>query len=350
MASSPSLSFRLILKVLCLCVRSKSSLAIENLALRQQLAIYKRQNKKVRLVKQDRTFWIFLRQAWPRWKEFLVIVKPETVLRWHYNRTRSRWNVMSKSNRVGRKAVSQRIVSIIEQLANENPLWGAPRIHGEMRKLGIKISERSVSRLLPKDRNPWRRQSWMTFLRNHRQHIISIDFFTTFTPSFKQIFGFVMMEHGRRKIIYTAATHKPTRDWVIQQFRNAFPGECSYKFAIMDNDSVFRDPFAEAISDDFGLTVVKTTRHRPWQNGATERLIQSIQKECLDHVVVLNVLHLHDLLVRYADYYNRYRTHLTMEKDSPAGRPTVVDIGGRRPQREPVLGGLHGVYSWNETA
>lgn len=340
------MTIRVFFQILCLCLRSKKSIALENIALRQQLAIYKRTKRRVHLLSRDRKFWVFLKQSWPKWRDFLVIVKPETVLSWHANRTRIRWGAMSRSVRFGRKAVSPRIVAIVEQMANENPLWGAPRIHGEMQKLGIKVSERTVSRLLPKDRNPWRRQSWMTFLRNHRKYIVSIDFFSTFTPNFKQIFGFVMLDHGRRKILYTAATPKPTREWVLQQLRNAFPGECPYRFVVMDNDCVFRDPFAKAFADDFQLTVVKTTRHRPWQNGATERVIQSIQKEYLDHVMVLSVPLLHDLLARYADYYNRFRTHLTLEKDAPDGRLTLRDSGDHRPLRMAELGGLHGAYRW----
>ena len=226
-------------------------------------------------------------------------------------------------------------------MANENPKWGAPRIHGELMKLGFNICESTVQRYMPKKGKRNNGQNWKTFLKNHSKEIISIDFLTAVpTVNFKLLHVLVVIEHHRRKIIHFNITKNPTAEWTLQQVRDLLFEYATPKYLIRDRDTRFGNMFSEGINQ-FGIKQIVTAYLSPWQNGYVERVIGSIRRECLDHVIVLNESHLRNVLSDYVSYYNKYRTHLGIDKDSPEGRP--IQLVGRI-DKIPLVNGLHHYY------
>ena len=230
---------------------------------------------------------------------------------------------------------------LIGEMAGANPLWGAPRIHGELVKLGLSVSERTVSRLMPRRRRP-PSQTWRTFLQNHASALIALDFFTVPTIAGRVLFVLVVLAHERRRILHVNVTAHPTSAWTRQQLREAFPWEVTPRVLLHDRDAIFDEAFRRSVAA-FGLTDVRTAPRSPWQNPYVERLIGSMRRECLDHVIVLNERHLRRLLSAYVDYYHRSRTHLALMKDAPGPRP-VVTIASGRVVALPAVGGLHHRY------
>ena len=226
-------------------------------------------------------------------------------------------------------------------MAATNPLWGAPRIHGELLKLGIRVAERTVSRLLPKRRTP-PSQTWRTFLTNHVRDLVSIDFFIVPTVRLRVLFAFVVLAHDRRRVLHFNVTEYPTAAWTAQQIVDAFPDDSAPSFLLRDRDSIYGDAFRQRVKG-MGIGEVLTAAHSPWQNPFSERLIGSIRRECLNHVLVLGERHLRRTLARYFAYYHRARTHLSLDKDAPHGRPIErPELGKVIPIRE--VGGLHHRY------
>jgi putative transposase len=316
-------------------------LALENLALRQQLAVYRRTVARPRLRRGDRLFWIWLSRMWTGWRDALVIVAPDTVLRWRRRRFREHWTTLSARPTVGRPPVRAEIRALVARMAAANPLWGAPRIHGELRKLGIDIGERTVSRLTPKRRTP-PSQTWRTFLTNHVRDLVSIDFFTVPTAGWRVLFVLVVLAHHRRRVLHFNVTEHPTAEWTAQQIVETFPEDSAPSYLLRDRDTVYGQPFRQRVKG-MRISEVLTAPQSPWQNPFVERLIGSVRRECLNHVLVLSERHLRRLLTRYFAYYHRARTHLSLEKDAPDVRPierpemgTVVQI--------PEVGGLHHRY------
>ena len=253
--------------------------------------------------------------------------------------------------RQGRPKITEEIRALILRLAEENPGWGAPRIHGEIQKLGFVVSERSVARYLRRiHRRGDPSKRWLAFLQNHREVIVAFDFFTVPTVTFKLLYCFFVIEHGRRKILHFNVTRFPTAEWVIQQLREAFPEAGPYRYAIFDRDSKF-DAELTAFLKATGLKPKRTSIQAPWQNGIAERWVGSCRREILDHVIALNEQHLRRLIRDYVSYYHQDRIHDSLEKDTPHRRPveqkpcanaTLISI--------PRLGGLHHRYSWREAA
>ena len=243
----------------------------------------------------------------------------------------------------GRPRVPQEQIELIKRIANENPMWGVPRIHGEILKLGYEISQATVWRYTPKDKNNTTGQRWKTFLKNHASEIISIDFFCVPTINFKLLHVLVFLSHKRRKIIHFNITRNPTSEWAIQQLKNAFYDSDIPKFLIRDRDCRFGDLFKQSVSD-FGIREIVTAYRSPWQNGYCERVIGSIRREFLDHLIILNENHLRKLLKEYFLYYNTQRTHLGLNKDSPESRPVQI-IG--KIEKMAVANGLHNYYYRN---
>ena len=228
-------------------------------------------------------------------------------------------------------------------MAKDNPLWGVPHIHGEMLKLGYDISESTVLRYMPKKEGSTTDQNWKTFLKNHSSEIISIDFFCVPTISYKILHVLVFLSHERRKIIHFNVTYHPTSEWAVQQLKNAFYDSEIPKYLIRDRDCRFGNLFKNSVSS-FGIREIVTAYRSPWQNGYVERVIGSICREFLDHVIVINENHLRKLLKEYFHYYNYQRTHLGLNKDSPVSRPVqVID----KIDRIPVANGLHNYYFRN---
>ena len=316
-------------------------LALENLALRQQLAVYKRTVSRPPLRRTDRLFWVALARVWADWRRPLVIVTPDTVLRWQRRRFRQHWTKLSARPTGGRPPVNTEIKALVRRMATANPLWGAPRIHAELLKLGIDVSERTVSRLMPKRRTP-PSQTWRTFLDNHVRDLVSLDFFTVPTVGLRVLFVLVVLAHHRRRVVHFNVTEHPTAHWTAQQIVNAFPDDSAPSYLLHDRDQVYGEPFRRRVK---GLRIkeVLTAPHSPWQNPFAERLIGSIRRECLNHVLVLGERHLRRVLVRYFAYYHQARTHLSLDKDAPDSRPieppergTIIPI--------PEVGGLHHRY------
>ena len=336
-------------------VRSRSDLVIENLALRQQLAVLARcgRGRRVRMGESDRLFWIALRRVWSRWTEVLVLVKPETVVRWHRAGFRRYWTWLSRHGRLssGRPRIEKAVRGFVRRMAMENPIWGAPRIHGELKMLGFEVSERTVSRYLPRKRSkPDAVERWRTFLRNHREMIAAMDFFVVPTVTFRVYYVWFAIEHARRRILHFSVTDSPTAFWVIQQLREAFPFDVATRHLIFDRDAIFS---AQVVSNlkSLGIEPARTAWRSPSQNGIAERWIGSVRRELLDHVVVLNGRHLRRLLAEYIAYHHEDRTHLSLLKSTPGERPAEKrPDGAATVVALPRIGGLHHRYAWRRAA
>jgi len=320
---------------------SHRQLAVENLALRQQLAVYKRTTARPKLRTTDRLFWIWLARVWAGWRQPLVIVTPDTVLRWQRRRFREYWTKLSGRPTGGRPAVHAEIKALITRMATANPLWGAPRIHGEFLKLGIHVAERTVSRLMPK-RRPRPSQTWRTFLDNHVRGLVSLDFFTVPTARLRVLFVLVVLAHHRRRVVHFNVTEHPTAHWTAQQIVDAFPDASAPPYLLRDRDQVYGQQFRHRVKG-LGIDEVLTAPHSPWQNPFAERLIGSVRRECLNHTVVLGERHLRRILTHYFAYYHRARTHLSLDKNAPDVRPVELPAAGRIVQISEV-GGLHHRY------
>jgi putative transposase len=314
--------------------------ALENLARRQQLAVFKRKCPRPRLGRPDRFFWVWLSKSWKDWRRALVIVRPETVVAWHRQGFRLFWSRISR-RRSGRPEASPMIRALILKMAAANPLWGAPRIHGELLKLGMEVSERTVSRRMPKPRKP-PSQTWKAFWNNHVQGLASVDFFTVPTVSFRVFFVFVVRAHHRRRVVHFNVTEHPTAAWTAQQILEAFPEETAPRYLIRDRDQIYGDCFRNRLRD-LGTTEVLTAPQSPGQNPFAERLVGSIRRECLDHVMVLGERHLRRILKSYFDSYLGSRTHLSLAKDAPTPRVVPGPEAGRIVEI-PQVGGLHHRY------
>ena len=301
--------------------RSRQILLIENLALRQQLAVFKRQHSRPTLTAADRLFWVLLQALWSSWRKALIMVSPDTVVRWHRAGFRLYWRLISRVRRpIGRRPVTKEIRELIFQMVAENPTWRAPRIHGELVMLGFEVSERSVSRWMRRaPRTPPSGQHWLTFLRNHHEAIAAMDFFSIPTVTFGVLYVFFIIGHGRRRILHFNVTRHPTSAWIVQQLREAFPYEPTAKFLILDHDAKYGTEVPAAIRS-MNITAVRTSVGCPWQNGVAERWVGSCRRELLDHVIAINESHLKRLLSAYVKYYHQDRTHCGLERHTPEKR------------------------------
>jgi putative transposase len=329
------------LRLLPFLVAGHRQLALENLALRHQLAVYKRTVPRPRLRTMARLLWIGLARVCTGWRQVVVIVSPDTVLRWQRRRFREYWTRLSARPSVGRPRVAAEIRALVTRMATANPLWGAPRIHGELLKLGINVAERTVSRLMPKRRPP-SSQTWRTFLANHVADLVSIDFFTVPTAGLRVLFVLVVLAHHRRRVVHFNITEHPTTHWTAQQIVNAFPDDSAPAYLLRDRDAVYGKQFRHRVRG-MRIEEVLTAPLSPWQNPFVERLIGSVRRECLDHVLVLGERHLRCVLTNYFAYYHRTRTHLSLAKDAPDGRP-IEPPGSGTVIAIPEIGGLHHRY------
>ena len=330
--------------------QDRADVALEVLALRQQLAVLKRKRPRPPLNALDRLFWTTLSRCWPRWMDVLEIVKSKTVVGWHRAGFRLYWRWHSRG-RGGRPKIIAEIRALIRQMAEENAGWGAPKIHGELLKLGLVVSERTVARYLRRiHRRGDPSQSWLAFLENHREVIVAFDFFTVPSVTFRLLHCFFVIEHGRRKILHFNVTRHPTAEWVVQQLREAFPEAGPYRYAIFDRDSR-HDADVIGFLKATGLKVKQTSVQAPWQNGVAERWVGSCRREILDHVIPLNEEHLRRVLRDFVNYYHQDRVHDSLGKDSPNRRPVE-----QKPAKNatvdsmPRLGGLRHRYCWRAAA
>jgi putative transposase len=321
--------------------RSRAALQVEILALRHQLGVLHRSVKRPKLSAPDRLFWAWLSGLWSDWRTVLVIVQPATVIAWHRKSFRLFWTWKVRSGSPGRPMVTKELRNLIRRMSRENPIWGAPRIHGELLKLGIDIGETSVSKYMVRRRNP-PSQPWRTFLANHLQSLVSVDFFTVPTIRFQILHVFLVLAHDRRRILHFGATAHPTAEWTAQQLRNAFPWDTAARYVLRDRDRIFGDDFVKQVRD-MGTEQVLSAPRCPWQRAYIERVIGSIRRECLDHMIVFNEATLYQHVKVFISYYHHTRTHLSLAKDTPETRAVQSPELGRVVAIAEV-GGLHHRY------
>ncbi len=330
--------------------KNHSALAMENIALLQQLSIYHHSNKRPKIRLRDRLFWILLSRYWKNWKDAVIIVKPETVIGWHRKGFKLFWTWKSRKRGPGRPKISIEIRNLIKTMANENPTWGAPRIHGELLALGIEIDETTVSNYLKRFRiGKPPSQTWRTFLENHMHNTFAVDFFTVPTATFRVLYVFIVLLHENRKIVHFNVTENPSAEWTAQQIVEASPWDSAPKYLLRDRDGIYGKVFQNRVRG-MGITEVKTTAQSPWQNPYCERMIGSIKNDCLNHLVVLNEDHLKRTLSEYFKYYHKDRTHLGLDKNSPLGRPVQEKPEIGKVIALPRVGGLHHRYDWQKAA
>jgi len=328
--------------------RSRSDVLFENLVLRQQINALIQTKPLPRLPPEERILWVALRRKWSRWQDALLLVQPETVVAWHRKAFRRYWTVLSRAP--GRPRLEPEVRRLIVRMACENPTWGSPRIHGELAKLGFNVSERTVSRYLPRIR-PGRGtiRAWGTFLRNHREALAAMDFFAVPTVGFRVLYVWFVLAHGRRQLMHFNVTANPTAPWVVQLLREAFSEASAPAYLVHDRDSVFSNKVREAIHG-FGMEPVRTAYRSPWQNGIAERWVGTCRRELLDHVIVLNERHLYRRLREYVAYCNAGRVH-TWLRDAPERRPLESRPShGAKVVGLPRVCGLHHRYVWQEAA
>src|SRR5579864_6841746 len=321
--------------------RSRVSRDAEILFLRQQLLVLRRSAPaRLRLRNTDRLIFVWLYRLSPSLLDAAVIFTPETLVRWHRGGFRLFWRWKSR-RRPGRPPVPTGIRNLVRQMSRENPLWGAPRIHGELLKLGIEIAQSSVAKYIERRRGP-PSQGWKTFLRDHAPHIAAVDLFVVPTIGFRLLYGLVILRVGRRRLVWTNVTANPTAEWIARQITEAFPWDQTPRYLIRDRDRAYGAVVTQRLQA-MGIRDRPIAPRSPWQNAYVERVIGSIRRECLDHVIVFGEAHLRRTLSSYFTYYHQTRPHLSLKKDSPEPRPI------QRPEVGPVVaipqvGGLHHRY------
>jgi putative transposase len=324
--------------------RSKPELILENAFLRQQLIVLQRQTKRPKLTWRDRTVLVLLASKLHAWKEALVIVQPDTLLRWHRDLFRRVWRHKSRSKQTrGRKPLTEETIALIQRMARENRTWGAERIRGELLKLQIAVSKSTIQKYVRQARTPSGSsgQTWSMFLQNHASQIWACDFLQSHDFVFRAIFVFVIVELGSRCLIHCGATRNPTDAWVAQQLRNATPFGKGPRFLIRDNDCKYGSIFAR-VAQGAGIEVLRTPYGAPKANAICERFLGSLRRECLDHILILSERHLRQKIKEYVRYYNNARPHQGIEQSIPCP-PESLPSSGKIVSRS-VLGGLHHDY------
>jgi transposase InsO family protein len=319
--------------------KTKFRLEAENAVLRHQLIVLRRKLRgRVQLANSDRWFFVQLYRWFPSILKVLTIIRPETLVRWHQAGFRSYWRWKSRSLG-GRPQIETELCALIRRMSVENPLWGSPRIHGELLKLGFEVAQSSVAKYMVKRRGP-PSQGWRTFLRNHAPEIAAMDLLVVPTISFNLLYAFVIVRLDRRELVWINVTANPTAEWIARQITEAFPWDGAPGYMIRDRDRIYGTVVTRRLRA-IGIRDKPTAPVSPWQNGFAERLIGSIRRECLDHILVFGEAHLRRILRSYACYYNDIRTHRSLDKDAPVSRP--VQRTGIISSHA-ILGGLHHHY------
>lgn len=322
-------------------MKSRAALAAENLALRQQLAIYQPRAKRPRLRPRDRVFWAWLSRWWRGWRSALVIVQPATVVGWHRQGFRLYWRWKSRGGANGRRRMDCRLQALIRRMLRENPLWGAPRIQAELRLFGHHVAESTVALYIDRRRKP-PSPTWKAFLANHAKDIAAIDFFVVPTATFRLLYVFVVLSLDRRHVLHFNVTANPSAGWTAQQVVEAFPFDSVRRYLQRDRDGIYGDEFRRRV-ENLGSEEIISAPHSPWQNPYVERVIGTIRRECLDHVIVLNEAHLKRLLADYLAYYHRSRPHQSLDRNAPLPRQVEPPERGKV-VAIPQVGGLHHRY------
>ena len=330
---------RFFLAFIALPFKSRRRLEAENAALRHQLIVLRRRVPgRALLTNDDRWFFLQLYRLFPSILRVLTIIEPETLVRWHRAGFRCYWRWKSGA-RGGRPQIDSDLRALIKKMSMENPLWGAPRIHGELLKLGFEVAQSSVAKYMVKRSGP-PSQGWKTFLRNHAPDIAAMDLFVVPTISFGLLYALVIVRLDRRELVWVNVTASPTAEWIARQITEAFPWDDAPEYLIRDRDRIYGTITKRRLGA-MGIRDQPTAPASPWQNGFAERLIGSIRRECVDHLIVLGEAHLRRVLQAYARYYNDIRTHWSLAKDAPVSRP-VQRTGAI--SSHAILGGLHHHY------
>ena len=322
--------------VLC----SRTDLVAENLLLRQQLTVLTRPTqRRPRLRFRDKLFWVVIRALRRDWRQHLVLVRPDTVVRWHRQGWKLFWRWRSRG-RLGRRRLSAEVQGLIAQMARQNPRWGSERIRGELLKLGISVSKRSIQRYRWRGPAGPPSQTWRTFLANHRLQIWAADLFTVQTLTFRTLYVVLFITHARRELVHVNVTVSPTAAWIGQQVREATPWGRQPRYLRRDRDAAYGGDFVRR-TRRLGIHTLLSPVRAPRANAVAERVIRTLRNECLDHLIIVNEQHLRMVLAEFVEYYNRERPHrsLLLETPRPAARLTTGSVHSR-----PVLGGLHHVY------
>jgi hypothetical protein len=333
-------ALQLVTILLRLLFRSRAALAAENLALRQQVTLFQRSLKRPRLHRRDRIFWVWLSRLWRDWRSSLLVVQPETVLRWHREGFRLYWRWKSR-NRCGRPKLDAAIRVLIRRMSRDNPTWGRRRIRSELYLLGFEVGELTVAKYMVRRGKP-PSQGWRVFLNNHAREIAATDFFTVPTASFRILVCFLVLQHHRRTVVHFNVTSHPTQRWAAQQMVEAFPYDTAPRYLLRDRDRIYGSCFGNRVRG-MGTEEVLIAPRSPLQSPFIERLIGSIRRECLDHVLVINEAHLRCVLGEYFAYYHESRPHQSLDGNAP--RPREIEPPSRgRIVAEPQVGGLHHRY------
>jgi hypothetical protein len=331
-----------IVRLLTFRFRRRSSLELELIALRHQLAVLQRTKRHPPLIiPADRFIWSWLYSAYPQSVRWMRIAKPETVIKWHRRGFLFYWRYRSRRGRLPYK-VKGELRRLIFQMYNENAGWGAGRIHGELQKLGYNITKRTVAKYL-KRFSPRPTPGWRTFLQIHMHDAAAIDMFVVISMSFQLLFALIIISLDRRKILHVSATEHPTQDWLANEISDAFATNPRPNYLIRDRDRCYGRKFSERVNG-LGIREHVTAKQSPWQNLYVERAIWTVRRECLDHVIVMSERHLRRILTAYVDYYNRSRTHYSLNQDCPISRPTQPLSAGNKIISIPQVGGLHHRY------
>jgi putative transposase len=321
--------------------RIRRSMQLEILALRHQLAVYQRSVPRPCIQPSDRLLWVWLARLWTGWQDTLTFVQPRTLIAWQQQQFRAHWRRLSQGGTPGRPVVAKDIQALIKNMSQANPIWGSPRIVGELHKLGIDVAKSTVEKYRLRPRRPFS-PTWKTFLNNHLMDFISMDFFVVPTATCKVLFVLVILAHERRRVVHFHVTEHPTAEWTAQQVVEAFPWGEAPRYLLRDRDGIFGASFRQPVRN-MGIEDVLVAPRSPWQDPYVERLIGSIRRDALDHVVILNERHLKRILTRYVAYYHRWRTHLALGMDCPEPRPVQPPEDGKV-IAVPEIGGLHYHY------
>jgi transposase InsO family protein len=319
-------------------------LITENACLRQQLVILKRRQNRPSLRNADRRFWILASRWFHRWRETLLVVQPETVLRWHRKGWKAYWISRSRRRPGGRQRIPLDVRDLIRRMARENPLWGQQRIQAELAELGFTVCARTVAKYI---RRPWSGQpspGWRQFLAQHADEIWACDLFAVQTIWFRTLYVFFIIHHGSRELIHARVTANPTAGWLAQQMTEACDVDREPpRFLIHDRDGCFGAAFNRRVQS-LGITQIRTPVKAPKANAIAERWVRTARSECLDHRLVLGHQHLQRLIDEYSGYYNTWRPHRSRGQKAPRPRERSSPQRGSRIEADPVLGGLHHVY------
>ncbi len=321
--------------------RTRADLLAENALLRQQLIVARRTARRPRLTTTDRALMVLVSALCRTWRDAMLIVSPNTVLRWHREGFRLLWKWKSKRPRAAPPRLAQSTIAIIQRMARENRLWGAERIRGELLKLGIRVSKRTIQRHLRAPRPPGDGQSWRTFLQNHT--VWACDFLQLYDAWFLPLFAFFIVDVNTKRVVHVGITRSPSRAWVAQQLRNATPFGNSPELIIRDRDSKFGADF-DRVARGVGTRVIKCPVRSPLVNATCERFLGSVRRECLDHIIILGTRHLDGTLREYVTYFNASRPHQALKQRIPVGSAVSQGVATGTVTANPILGGLHHDY------